>query len=406
MFLRFVLRITTVSVLVCPLLHAEEATIAVFSRHTFRGVGDRVGPLHVKIGALELDLPLLGYGLDATEHGLQLAQKFGSHAVQEAAEKAVRGLGAHYRPHWDEIRADLASERDFFTGLYFREGLQPEQPQPIALTGCPTREGEPIDAVTVGYPVRRHVPKPELRRLQIGSANARRYEAAGNELLQALAPVAGATVTMPSVFDAEGNMRPEYSQLRFLAQFLEMVAEQGPPLRTLFPQLPANVAAAIDPGLVRKASAYLGMAFIHDAPMEVAYAAARYPVEYVQSLPAGRRVIMLSHDDDLSMLMRSLGLMDDAGPADLKAVYPMESLVIALDSRRACVVRMRMQLAADGSFPGMFASSVVWQGSRDEWQARAQNVLSRAAAWPVAREAREQVKVLPAVPLDVRYRTR
>jgi hypothetical protein len=406
MFLRFVLQVTALSLLLCPLAHAEEATLAVFSRHTFRGVGDWMGPLHVKIGALELDLPSLGYGMDATQHGLQLAEKFGSHALQEAAEKAVRGLGSPYRPHWDEIRADLASERDFFTGLYFREGLQPEQTQAIALTGCPTREGEPIDAVTVGYPVRRHIPKPELRKLQIGSANARRYEEAGNELLQALAPVAGATVKLPPVFDNEGNMRPEYSQLRFLAQFLEMVAEQGPPLRTLFPRLPANLVAAIDPNLVRKASAYLGMAFIHDAPMEVAYAAARYPVEYVQSLPPGRRVIMLSHDDDLSMLMRSLGLMDDAGPADLRAVYPMESLVIALDSQRACVVRMRMQLAPDGSFPGTFASTVVWQGSRDEWQAKVQTVLTRAAAWPVAREAREQVKVLPAAPLDVRYRTR
>lgn len=408
MFHRFVLHVTTLCVLVSALVGAEEPTVAVFSRHTFRGVGDWVGPMHFKVGKVEFDLPLLGYGMDATAHGLEMAQTRGSRAVQEAAELAVRGLGpdSTYKPHWDEIRADLACGRDFYTALYFRAGLAPEQQTPIALTGCPTRQGEPVDAVTVGAPVRGWVPTPELRKLQVNSANAKRLQEAGDDLLRVLAPLGGSALPLPPVYDEAQKMRPEYGQMRMLAQVLEMVAEQGPPLRTLFPEAPAALVSKLDPDVVRKASAYLGVAFMLDAPMQVAYAAAKYPVEYINELPPGRRVILLSHDDDLSMLIRALGLISDDGERELQAVYPMESIVFALDSKRACVVRARMQLAADGSFAGNFASKVIWRGTREEWESRVQNVYAKARSWPVALGERNSVKILPAVRLDVRYPTR
>src|SRR6185369_15879967 len=91
---------------------------------------------------------------------LELARDVGAGALNEGARMAVEGLGQRFDGRWDEIRCDLACSRDFFTGLYFRAGLQPLQASPIALSGCPTQEGHPVDVVTVGSPVKACQPEP------------------------------------------------------------------------------------------------------------------------------------------------------------------------------------------------------------------------------------------------------
>ena len=98
-------------------------------------------------------------------HGLELARQYGSPALDQAAALAVQGVGGEFDGRWDEIRADLSCSRDFFTGLYFRAGLQEGQSEPILLTGCPTREGVQVDAVTAGAPVRNLIPVAEIRKL-------------------------------------------------------------------------------------------------------------------------------------------------------------------------------------------------------------------------------------------------
>jgi len=126
-------------------------------------------------------------------------------------------------------------------------------------------------------------------------------------------------------------------------------------------------------------------------------------VEYINSIPPGRHVATLSHDDDLSTLLRALGLVADDGDPNELAVMPMESIVFALDKQKVCVVRMRMQIAPDGSLPGPFASRIIWQGTRAQWEEKVQKVAREAAAWPAGAAERAKLRILPAPSLDVLY---
>ena len=80
---------------------SEEPSVVVFCRHTFRGINLTIGPQRVSLPPFQIDwpLPMLGYGFEATAHGLTLAQKFGGPALLEASSRAVGGLGKTFHPH-------------------------------------------------------------------------------------------------------------------------------------------------------------------------------------------------------------------------------------------------------------------------------------------------------------------
>jgi hypothetical protein len=96
----------------------DRVTIVSFSRHTFRGSNERVGPqkIALKECGIELDVPTLGYGMDATPRrqtiGRDFARKghfipgrFGSEVIWEGSRaewiekvKAVRDRARAFGP--------------------------------------------------------------------------------------------------------------------------------------------------------------------------------------------------------------------------------------------------------------------------------------------------------------------
>lgn len=383
--------------------------MVVFSRHTFRSVGTTIGPQKLEFpgAGVTLEVPQLGYGMEATEHGLALARQFGAPAIEAGARQATEALGQRWNSHWDEVRADLSCSRDFFTALYLRAGLQPAQPDEIQLSGVPTREGEGVDAVTVGTPIRRLIPVEELRRLQSASPQPDRLRQAGDDLLRAVQPAAGwsALRPLPPVLDAQRQIQPDYRSLTVLASTLEMLSEQGPPLGAVFPEQPAASLQAQQREALRCATRFLGLLFAALGPDEVACASSVLPARYIDTQPAGRHVILASHDDDISLLLRALRLVDESS-ADELSILPLESVVFALDPHSVCVSRVSLQTDPAGWFPGPFSSRVIWKGTRDQWNERVQRVQTVAEGWDAAREARRAVPLLPAAPLNVRYQLR
>ena len=377
----------------------DEPTVVVFSRHTFRGVEMPIGPHRLGLGRFQLDfnVPLLGYAMEATDHGLAMARQFGAPALQEAATLAVHSLGRDWDGHWDEMRADLSAGRDFFTALAFRSALQPAQTGPILLTGCPTREGKGVDIITIGTPVRQCIPAAELKRLREESPNRPRRRQAAEELLR----VVGKAMGRSGPFHLEDDsLCPEVGHL---AGAIEMAADEPHPLQRLFPQAITPQTAALEPEAVQRASNYLGSNFIAVIPLQLAQACSLLPLEYVNSMPPGHNVVALTHDDDLSSLLRSLELIQDDGEANQLAMFPMESVVFALDSQQVAIVRMSMKIGADGSFPGSFTSRLLWQGSRPQWEQKIARLRQACQAWPAGARQRAQLRILPAPPLDVLY---
>ena len=381
----------------------DSTAVVVFSRHTFRGVTQSIGPHRIQLPQFGLDfpLPLLSYGMEATPHGLAMTRQFASPALNQAAAKAVEGLGSGRRfdDRWDEIRIDLATSRNFFTALYLRDGLQGGQKTPIALTGCPTVEGQGVDAVSKTEPVRKCVPPAELHKLQANSPVLERLRLAGEDLLRLVGTATGKGGTFK--LELAEPTHPAYVQLGGLAGAIEMTAEQGPPLGLLFPQAPRESVRRYEPDAVRRASGFVGVRFAALFPREMACACSVLPVEYINSTPAGRHVIVQAHDDVISALCRSLGTISDTGDIDDLATYPLESVIFALGDQRVSIVRMRMQIGEDGSFPGPFESRILWQGSRSEWDQKVQNVVEQARAWKAGTAARAELRILPAQPLDV-----
>ena len=403
----FVFTVLTLGVLSAPPVMAQApadgTTLVVFSRHTFRGVDHSIGRQQVSLPQFGLDLtvPMLSYGMEATPHGLALTQKYASPALNEAAAKAVRAVepSRTFSGQWDEIRADLATSRTFFTALYLREGLYATQKTPILLTGCPTREGKGVDPVSIQQPVNDCIPPEEIQKLQASSPNLERLRQAGESLLS----LVGSATGKPGPFKLEpaAPRSSVYAQLGTLASAIEMTSEQGPPLGRLFPEARPENLRKFEPEAVRRASNYLGVRFTALAPMEYAYACSAFPVQYINATPPGRHVVVLAHDSDLSALCRSVGAIADAGDIDDLAFYPLESIVFAIGEKRASIVRMRIKIGADGSIPGPFESRVMWQGSRAEWDQKSQKVVQQAQAWQAGAARRAELRIPPAQTLKV-----
>jgi len=149
-------------VLFCsPCLASDNTTLVVFSRHTFRGISTKVAPQKIFLHefGVAVPIPSLSYGENATPQGLLIAERSAAPALQKAAALAVGAIAENkvFDGHWDEVRAELAAERTFWTGLYLIKGIKEqdaEHNRAIKFTGCKTDPGKAVDAVSSDHPIR------------------------------------------------------------------------------------------------------------------------------------------------------------------------------------------------------------------------------------------------------------
>src|SRR5262245_23268290 len=103
-----------------PCLAGDNTTLVVFSRHTFRGISKKVAPqkIFLREYGIAVPIPNLSYGENATPQGLIIAESFAAPGLQAAAALAVDAIAENrvFDGHWDEVRAELAAERTFWTG--------------------------------------------------------------------------------------------------------------------------------------------------------------------------------------------------------------------------------------------------------------------------------------------------
>jgi hypothetical protein len=144
-----------------PCLASDNTTLVVFSRHTFRGIATNVAPQKIFLGEFGINVPIpsLSYGQNATPQGLIIAERFAAPALQDAAALAVGAIAENevFDGHWDEVRAELATERTFWTGLHLIKGLKEQDAhhnRAIKFTGCPTDPGNAVDVVSSDHPIR------------------------------------------------------------------------------------------------------------------------------------------------------------------------------------------------------------------------------------------------------------
>ena len=75
-----------------------------------------------------IPIPSLSYGENATPQGLIIAESFVAPGLQEAAALAVGAIAENkvFDGHWDEVRAELAAERTFWTGPFRGRFARPD----------------------------------------------------------------------------------------------------------------------------------------------------------------------------------------------------------------------------------------------------------------------------------------
>ncbi len=152
--MRFCLFGLLIALLFSPCLAGDNTTLVVFSRHTFRGISTNVAPqkIFLRQYGVNVPIPSLSYGENATPRGLIIAEQFAAPGLQEAAALAVGAIAENkvFDGHWDEVRAELAAERTFWTGLYLIKGIKEqdaEHNRAIKFTGCKT-PGKAEDSVS------------------------------------------------------------------------------------------------------------------------------------------------------------------------------------------------------------------------------------------------------------------
>jgi hypothetical protein len=393
-----------------PAYGAKDNTkIVAIARHTFRGINKTIGPQKLSLKDYGIDLkslPILSWAEDSTSRGQEIARDHASVGLQKAAAQAIQALGENktFDGHWDEIRADLSTERTFWTALRIREGLKGT----IPVTGCPTQGGEPVDVVTTRGPVMKCV-NEAIGSLMSASPDLRIFKQRGMDFLQAVRSAINqkdSLEELPEVtLDQDGKLPKIYSELANLASALEMVAELGAPLDEIFPGSNRKMGRQV----IESGMNFLGIRFFIKNPIPASDIVSDYMLQYMAERKEGTHSLLLTHDDSISNLLHSLNIINSTSDPDELAIYPIETIVFAFGEKHVSIVRMRIRVNdPDGFMPGSFGSKVIWKGTRAEWDKKVQDIRARAAAWKVSPTVRTCLddlskNVCEAEVLDVRY---
>jgi len=371
-------------------------TIAVYARHTFRGVSKAVPPEVINLPEIgfQFSPPMFAYGMDAMPEGLRIAETVYPPGLRAAVEMAGRAVGAKkLDQHWDLIRPDLGTSRDFETALSIRRGLGGRVP----LVGVPSRDTEVKDFVTsfdlsVLAPetiaeFRRKITREES--IAIRQSTAEFLQSFQQAVMGAVRPVA-----IPAVFPDGKKEAPTFRETAKLAVSLEMAAAKGPPLRVLFDK----TAGQTDVGkLIRTGLKVSAARWMITNPGAIGSVQAWFPLHHIDQLPPGSRQILVGHDVQFFFILRSLGLISLAQDFHDGPVLPLDSVIFAFRGDRVAAVRLQVQLLRDGS-AGKFRPALLWQGSRSEWDARLVRIRKQLESHPdTARLLRTHRQAEPVV---------
>lgn len=350
---------------------AEESptTIVVYARHTFRGVSKAVPPETIDLPQIGFRFapPLFAWGMDAMPEGLRIAEKVYPRGLRAGVAMAGDAVGANeLSQHWDLIRPDLGASRDFETALYLRRGLGGN----IPLVGVPCPEGKSRDHVTQfslsafgsdesaqsgpdataeEHGVLRHVTGTFLSDFR--------------EIIGETAPSPGNKPLLPPGEKAQAGVFREAAKL---ATVLEMASAKGPPLQVLFDRSSGKCDVE---NLILAGLKVIAGRWLIANPGPLGDAQGWFPIHHIDQLPPGSRQILVGHDTQLFFILRALGLISLGEDFADGPVLPMESAIFAFHGNRVAIVRLQLQLRRDGS-AGAFQPTLVWQGTRAEWDAR------------------------------------
>lgn len=355
-------------------------TIAVYARHTFRGVSKAVPPEAIDLPGIGLQFvpPMFAYGMDAMPEGLRIAETVYPQGLRAAVEMAGQAVGAKkLDQRWDLIRPDLGASRDFETALAIRRGLGGNTP----LVGVPSRDTEVTDFVT-SFDLTALAPETveEFRR-KITPEESRVMRQSTDGFLQEFQQAALGAVrplAIPPVFPDGKSEAPIFRETSKLAVSLEMASAKGPPLRVLFDKTagPTDIGALIRTGLKVSAARWM-----ITNPGAAGTVQGWFPIRYIDHLPPGSRQILVGHDVQFFFILRSLGLISLANDFNDGPVLPLESVIFAFRGDRVAVVRLQLKLLRDGS-AGKFQPTLLWQGSRSEWDARLARIRKQLESHP------------------------
>ena len=384
-----------------PCLARDDTTLVVFSRHTFRGISTKVAPQKIFLRQYGVNppIPSLSYGENATPQGLIIAESFAAPGLQEAAALAVGAIAENkvFDGHWDEVRAELAAERTFWTGLYLIKGIKEqdaEHNRAIKFTGCKTDPGKAVDAVSSDHPINVCVStdndsKAVYLQLLKASPDLPKLKATFQHFLNTVRSaigLSGQAVIPDPVYSVgpphhqhDPKLPREYDQIAALASIIEMIAELGPPLPQIFPSSDPGRLAQLGKVALQRGVNSLGIRFFTSEPSPLSDAVSVIPVNYIMSRPQGSHTIVVSHDNMMSALMSSLGIISSNGAPDDWAIFPIETYVFAFGSSNVSIVRMRVEIGdPDGAIPGNYGSQVVWNGSVQQWNEKVMALNERA----------------------------
>lgn len=396
-FLRLGIISLLVSLLCASGLASEPpTTIAVYARHTFRGVSKAVPPEVIALPEIGLQFlpPMFAYGMDAMPEGLRIAEKVYPQGLRAAVEMAGQAVGARkLDQHWDLIRTDLGTSRDFETALAIRRGLGDRVP----LVGVPSRDTEVKDFVTSFDPTVLAPETVEECRRKITREESTTVRQSTAEFLQSFQQaITGAArpLAIPSVFLDGNKEAPVFRETAKLAVSLEMASAKGPPLRVLFDKAagPTDVGELIRTGLKVSAARWMIL-----NPGAIGSIQAWFPLRHIDQLPPGSRQILVGHDVQFFFILRSLGLISLADDFTSGPVLPLDSVILAFRGDRVAVARLQVQLRRDGS-AGKFQPTLLWQGSRAEWTTRLAQLRQQLERHPdIARLLRTYRQAEPVV---------
>ncbi len=370
--------------------------VIAFTRHTFRGPDESIAEPLPSFSNLSLKNNVVAYEMNATSHGLKIAQAFAEQAYNNGAQLALKTIGENPKlaGKWSSIRADLSTERTFETGVYLDRGLSKNVSQNIAFTGVPVIGDTSTDdistisaAQSACYPAATWAAQSALIKNQAFA----KYTPIEDDLIELLGGTPDAT---PQSF-------PDALLVASLVEFnsdfnhfsLSNVVSGN------ISNSPETTKQAIQDSLN-----IAGYGLFQDYYGLTANVFSAAKVNYINTLPAGSQQIIVTHDDNINALLQSLGLISIQSKASDLAVYPLETITFALNSSNVAIVRTRININPNGSMTGSsgYKSWIIWSGTRAQWNAKVAAIQNNINQYPSIASCLAKIPATQPAAIDLR----
>lgn len=351
---------------------ANKAVVVSFTRHTFRGYSMSMPTVIPPIYGLHFHNDAVAYQMNATPNGVKIARLYGERFYNKSAEIALKAIGSNPKlaGRWSSIRPDLAAQRTFVTAAALYEGLSKNNSSlvfaGVPITGAVTQKGKTATTDDVAA-----VSESQMMCFLEENKNNQNASVVA-DVQKKMTSLSEKLIHLLGGKPPKLSSQIKVSTIKTIASAVEFHSDLNSFSLQSVVKNNINASPEKTKTAVKTALSIIGYSFLEKMNGLTADVFSLPKLNYIDSLSPGTQKIIVTHDTILSALLQSLQLISVHSKPDDLAIYPLETVTIAMNNGQVAIVRTRINMSPNGSLTGDagFEYKVIWTGTREAWNAK------------------------------------